>query len=137
MPISGWLGDNLLKKSANMPWWKGVDVQVLGDANKKVHIDTLHDALDKMVQQPARKSDVAMRTPLSGVYKINGVGDVLTGRVEQVDHESTGEKKTQTQNFVLIHSGRCQARRRSNPNIIIIIVVVVVVLRSLTVLKIR
>merc|ERR1712000_298432 len=30
-----------------------------------------------------RKLDVPMRTPISGVYKIKGVGDVLTGRVEQ------------------------------------------------------
>ena len=83
LPISGWIGDNLIKKSENMSWWKGMDVLILGDANKKVHIDTLHDALDKMVQPPGRKMDVAMRTPLSGVYKIKGVGDVLTGRVEQ------------------------------------------------------
>jgi elongation factor 1-alpha len=83
LPISGWMGDNLIKKSENMPWWKGMDVLILGDANKKIHIDTLHDALDKMVQPPGRKMDVAMRTPLSGVYKIKGVGDVLTGRVEQ------------------------------------------------------
>lgn len=72
MPISGWIGDNLIKKSENMSWWKGMDVLILGDANKKVHIDTLHDALDKMMQPPGRKMDVAMRTPLSGVYKING-----------------------------------------------------------------
>ena len=26
MPISGWMGDNLLKKSDNMGWWKGMDV---------------------------------------------------------------------------------------------------------------
>eukprot|EP00959_Pyramimonas_sp_CCMP1952_P295132 6172528-Pyramimonas_sp.AAC.1 len=26
MPISGWMGDNLLKKSDNMGWWKGCDV---------------------------------------------------------------------------------------------------------------
>jgi len=83
LPISGWIGDNLLKKSENMKWWKGMDVCVLGDEKKKVHIDTLHDALDKMVQPPARKLDAIMRTPLSGVYKIKGVGDVLTGRVEQ------------------------------------------------------
>ena len=25
MPISGWMGDNLLKKSENMDWWKGCD----------------------------------------------------------------------------------------------------------------
>ena len=23
MPISGWMGDNLLKRSENMGWWKG------------------------------------------------------------------------------------------------------------------
>jgi len=83
LPISGWMGDNLIKKSDNMAWWKGMDVCILGDEKKKIHIDTLHDALDKMVQPPGRKLDVAMRTPLSGVYKIKGVGDVLTGRVEQ------------------------------------------------------
>jgi len=83
LPLSGFIGDNLIKKSENMPWWKGMDVLVLGDANKKVHIETLHDALEKLIQMPSRKMDAAMRTPLSGVYKINGVGDVLTGRVEQ------------------------------------------------------
>jgi elongation factor 1-alpha len=81
LPISGWVGDNLIKKSDKMAWWKGVDVEVPGKG--KVHIDTLHDALDQMVQTPARSSDKQMRTPISGVYKIKGVGDVLTGRVEQ------------------------------------------------------
>merc|ERR1711966_467215 len=28
MPISGWRGDNLVKKSAAMTWWKGTDVKV-------------------------------------------------------------------------------------------------------------
>lgn len=83
IPMSGWMGDNLIEKSTNMDWWKGVDVLVMGDKDNKLHIDTLHDALDKMVQTPPRKGGVAMRTPLSGVYKIKGVGDVLTGRVEQ------------------------------------------------------
>merc|ERR1712072_1169310 len=26
LPISGWMGDNLLKKSSNMGWWSGADV---------------------------------------------------------------------------------------------------------------
>merc|ERR1712188_366716 len=52
MPISGWMGDNLLKKSTNMDWWKGSDVLV-GSANEKIHIDTLYDALDKMCRVPA------------------------------------------------------------------------------------
>jgi len=80
IPISGWIGDNLIKKSEKMAWWTGVDVQV---GTEKVHVETLHDALDKMVRTPARNKDALMRTPLSGVYKIKGVGDVLTGRVEQ------------------------------------------------------
>merc|ERR1712139_476439 len=40
MPISGWMGDNLLKKSDNMAWWKGVDVLV---GSEKLHIDTVYD----------------------------------------------------------------------------------------------
>jgi len=49
----------------------------------KVHIDTLYDALNNMVTLPNRNSDGLTRMPVSGVYKIKGVGDVITGRVEQ------------------------------------------------------
>lgn len=80
LPISGWMGDNLLVKSEKMDWWKGVDVKV---EKETIHIDTLQDALEKMVIVPKRATDKAMRTPISGVFKIKGVGDVLTGRVEQ------------------------------------------------------
>ena len=34
-------------------------------------------------QVPERKTDAALRLPISGIYKIKGVGDVLAGRVEQ------------------------------------------------------
>jgi elongation factor 1-alpha len=81
LPISGWIGDNLIVKSDKMAWWKGMDVEVTKD--EKVHIDTLLDALDKMVRIPPRARDALLRVPISGVYKIKGVGDVLTGRVEQ------------------------------------------------------
>eukprot|EP00310_Coccolithus_braarudii_P015785 CAMPEP_0183350804 /NCGR_PEP_ID=MMETSP0164_2-20130417/20896_1 /TAXON_ID=221442 /ORGANISM="Coccolithus pelagicus ssp braarudi, Strain PLY182g" /LENGTH=240 /DNA_ID=CAMNT_0025522795 /DNA_START=146 /DNA_END=864 /DNA_ORIENTATION=+ len=37
LPLSGWMGDNLNKKSANMDWWSGNDVDIEG---KKYHIDT-------------------------------------------------------------------------------------------------
>jgi elongation factor 1-alpha len=80
LPISGWMGDNLITKSTNMDWWKGADVKV-GD--EKIHLDTLKECLEKMVKVPKRDLDKAMRTPISGVFKIKGVGDVLTGRVEQ------------------------------------------------------
>jgi elongation factor 1-alpha len=36
-----------------------------------------------MVVVPERKTDAPMRVPISGAYKIKGVGDVLAGRVEQ------------------------------------------------------
>jgi len=81
IPISGYIGDNLIKKSDNMSWWSGCDVTVGKD--KKLHIDTLLDALEKMVTLPERPLDKQLRMPVSGVYKIKGVGDVLTGRVEQ------------------------------------------------------
>jgi len=81
IPISGWMGDNLIKKSEKMTWWKGKDVKNL--AGQTVHVDTLLHALNDMAVVPERKTDAAMRLPISGAYKIKGVGDVLAGRVEQ------------------------------------------------------
>jgi elongation factor 1-alpha len=80
LPISGWMGDNLITKSEKMGWWKGMDIKV---DKETLHVDTLLDVLEKMVRIPKRNPDLAMRTPISGVFKIKGVGDVLTGRVEQ------------------------------------------------------
>merc|ERR1712195_268035 len=80
MPISGWMGDNLLKKSDNMGWWKGNDVVV---GKETIHVDTMYDVFDKFFRVPERPSSAPMRMPLSGIYKIKGVGDVLAGRVEQ------------------------------------------------------
>jgi len=80
IPISGWLGDNLIKKSDNMKWWTGVDVS---NGKDKVHVETLLDALEKLVVLPTRPTTVALRVPISGIYKIKGAGDVLTGRIEQ------------------------------------------------------
>jgi len=31
---------------------------------------------------PGRKTDAPLRLPISGIYKIKGVGDVLAGRVD-------------------------------------------------------
>jgi len=81
LPISGWMGDNLLNPSTNMAWWKGCDVKTVD--GKTVHVHTLRDALNDLVQPPTRDLDKAMRLPISGIYKIKGVGDVLAGRVEQ------------------------------------------------------
>jgi len=81
LPISGWCGDNLITKSTNMSWWTGVDVKNTDGAT--VHVNTLLDALNDMVCLPKRDLDSPMRMPVSGVLKIKGVGDVITGRVEQ------------------------------------------------------
>jgi len=66
VPISGWLGDNMLEKSSNMGWWKG---------------PTLIEALDGL-EPPKRPSDKPLRVPLQDVYKIGGIGTVPVGRVE-------------------------------------------------------
>merc|ERR1712125_275737 len=66
VPISGWVGDNMIDKSTNMPWYKG---------------PYLLEALDN-VNPPKRPSDKPLRLPLQDVYKIGGVGTVPVGRVE-------------------------------------------------------
>jgi len=63
-----------------MAWWKGTKVFV--DA-EEFHVDTLYDVLDKVCKVPSRPLTAPMRMPISGIYKIKGVGDVLAGRVEQ------------------------------------------------------
>merc|ERR1711981_305686 len=80
LPISGWMGDNLLKKSDKMAWWTGNDVAL---GSETIHVDTLYDFLDKVCRVPPRPTNAPMRMPISGIYKIKGVGDVLAGRVEQ------------------------------------------------------
>jgi elongation factor 1-alpha len=74
------MGDNLLPQSDKMPWWTGMDVLA---GKEKFHVDCLLDALNNFIQAPERKLDAPMRQPISGIYKIKGVGDVLAGRVEQ------------------------------------------------------
>jgi elongation factor 1-alpha len=81
IPFSGFKGENLTKKTDKMPWYKGFDVAVSKD--KKATGHTILDALNNVVRLPPRKIDEAVRVPVSGVYKIKGVGDVVTGRVEQ------------------------------------------------------
>lgn len=66
VPISGWVGDNMVEKSANMAWYKG---------------PYLLEALDS-VNPPKRPTDKPLRLPLQDVYKIGGIGTVPVGRVE-------------------------------------------------------
>eukprot|EP01083_Nonionella_stella_P059183 154869_1 len=80
IPVSAWQGDNINQISSNMPWYKGFVVK-----KKKQTISgyTVSDALEKVVRIPKRDIKKPLRLPLSGVYKIKGVGDLITGRIEQ------------------------------------------------------
>jgi len=80
IPMSGFKGDNLTTVSEEMPWYKGFEVKV---KKEKVKGHTLLDALNSVVKVPKRPTKKAFRMPVSGVYKIKGVGDVITGRIEQ------------------------------------------------------
>jgi elongation factor 1-alpha len=82
VPISGWMGDNLTTPSEKMAWWKGMEVEQKG-TKTKILVKTLLQVFNDFVVPAARDESKKMITPLSGVYKIKGVGDVLTGRVEQ------------------------------------------------------
>merc|ERR1711988_896359 len=52
-------------------------------ASEKMHVHTLYDVLNNLCRVPERPSSAPMLMPISGIYKIKGVGDVLAGRVEQ------------------------------------------------------
>ena len=78
--VSGFKGENLSKPSDNMSWWKEFEVKIKKEKMKCV---TLIDALEKIVHQPKRLSDKPSRMPESAVYRIRGVGHVITTRIEQ------------------------------------------------------
>jgi len=85
IPMSGFLGVNLTDKGnalrdEKMPWYKGWSVTI---KKKKIEGKTLYDALELVAKPPKRDTTKPFRMPVSGVYKIKGVGDVITGRIEQ------------------------------------------------------
>jgi len=71
VPTSGWTGDNLVNKSDNMTWYKGL---------------TLIEALDEF-KLPPKPTAKPLRIPVQEVYTIRGVGTTPVGKVE------TGELK--------------------------------------------
>lgn len=66
VPLSGWMGDNLIERSAKMGWYKG---------------PTLIEAIDQ-AEEPVRLLEKPLRLPIIDAYKIGGVGTVPVGRVE-------------------------------------------------------
>jgi len=79
VPISAWKGDNVVKATDNLKWFKG---------------KTLLDTLDDLTAPPA-PVDKPLRIPIQDVYSIKGVGAIPVGRVE------TGTVKAGTQVIVM------------------------------------
>ncbi len=63
---SGQKGDNIVKKSANMPWYNGPTVMEQFD----------------MFPQPELPTNLPMRMPVQDAYEITGIGTVPVGKVE-------------------------------------------------------
>lgn len=66
IPISGYMGDNVVKKSDKMPWYTSM---------------TLLEAFDSLVE-PKKPTDKPLRLPIQEVFTITGQGTVPVGRVE-------------------------------------------------------
>ena len=66
IPISGYYGDNMVERSPNLEWWKGI---------------TLIEAFD-CILPPRRFIKRPLRMPIQDVYKIGGIGTVPVGRIE-------------------------------------------------------
>ena len=66
VPIASLPGDNVVKKTDKMPWYKG---------------PTLIECLD-LFNKPEKPVDLPLRLPIQDVYNITGVGVVPVGRVE-------------------------------------------------------
>lgn len=62
---SGWKGDNVVKKSTNMPWYKG---------------PTILEQLD-LFNEPEKLTNLPLRMPLQDVYEITGIGTVPVGKI--------------------------------------------------------
>lgn len=67
VPGASLVGDNLVNKSQNMPWYTGGK--------------TLLETLDTL-KEPEKPTQLPLRLPIQDVYKITGIGVVPVGRVE-------------------------------------------------------
>jgi elongation factor 1-alpha len=66
LAISGQMGDNVAKKSTNMPWYKG---------------PTVLEQID-LFKEPEKPTNLPLRMPLQDVYEITGIGTVPVGKIE-------------------------------------------------------
>lgn len=66
IPISGFKGENLVKKSDKMTWYKG---------------PCLLEQFD-LFKEPEKPTNLPLRMPLQDVYEITGIGAVPVGKIE-------------------------------------------------------
>ena len=66
IPTSSFNGDNVHKRSTNMPWYKG---------------PTISEQLD-LFKEPDKPTGLPLRLPIQDVYNIAGIGVVPVGKVE-------------------------------------------------------
>jgi len=81
IPYSGFHGDNLVEKSDKASWYKGWTANI--SPKKKITGFTLYDALNNFIVPPKRFPDSPLRLPISNIYNIKGVGQIICGTVEQ------------------------------------------------------
>lgn len=109
IPISGLNGYNLFgEKASEMPWYNGFKVKTTEPDGSEIEVEgfTLYDALENFVQVPKRETGKPFRMPIGDIIKIPGVGDVITGRIEQ-----GSVKKGDVLTFIPGDgSGKCTAR---------------------------
>ncbi len=66
IPASAYKGDNIVKKSPNLAWYKG---------------PTVKEQLD-LFKEPEKPVNLPLRLPIQDVYSITGIGVVPVGKVE-------------------------------------------------------
>merc|ERR1712151_1368574 len=83
IPYSGFNGDNLVEPvdAGKCPWYKGWTAN--RTPKKKITGMSIVDALNDFITPPARLPDAPLRLPVSNIYNIKGVGQIICGTVEQ------------------------------------------------------
>jgi elongation factor 1-alpha len=66
IPVSGWTGDNLVKPSSNLGWYRG---------------QTLLEAIDSLTPPREEKEKLPLRIPIFDVFRVKGAGTVPIGVV--------------------------------------------------------
>jgi elongation factor 1-alpha len=81
IPYSGFNGDNLVAGTDKAPWYKGWSANI--NPKKVMTGFTLLEALNNYIVPPKRLPDAPLRLPVSNIYNIKGVGQIVCGTIEQ------------------------------------------------------